>query len=67
MGLGGLGGLPAEVVAKARAKPVGVAKTVEWSRISNGFTLADPDDCGMLDVVGFDATVPVLIADFNRQ
>jgi 60 kDa SS-A/Ro ribonucleoprotein len=31
---------------------------------SNGFTIADPDDAGMLDVVGFDAAVPQLIADF---
>jgi len=25
---------------------------------SNGFTLADPNDRGMLDVVGFDTSVP---------
>jgi 60 kDa SS-A/Ro ribonucleoprotein len=31
---------------------------------SNGFSLADPDDAGMLDVVGFDAAAPALIADF---
>ena len=34
---------------------------------SNGFTLADPNDRGMLDVVGFDTTAPVLIADFVRN
>jgi hypothetical protein len=31
---------------------------------SNGFTIADPDDAGMLDVVGFDAAVPQVVADF---
>jgi 60 kDa SS-A/Ro ribonucleoprotein len=31
---------------------------------SNGFTIADPDDAGMLDVVGFDTVTPNLIADF---
>jgi len=33
---------------------------------SNGFTIADPSDAGMLDVVGFDAAAPALIADFAR-
>lgn len=31
---------------------------------SNGFTIADPDDGGMLDVTGFDASAPQVIADF---
>ena len=34
---------------------------------SNGLTLADPNDRGMLDVVGFDTTVPAVIADFVRN
>jgi len=32
--------------------------------VSNGFSIADPEDDGMLDVVGFDVAVPTLIADF---
>ena len=32
--------------------------------VSNGFSIADPDDGGMLDVVGFDSAAPALIADF---
>jgi hypothetical protein len=32
-----------------------------------GFTIADPDDRGMLDVVGFDITVPAVISDFVRE
>jgi 60 kDa SS-A/Ro ribonucleoprotein len=31
---------------------------------SNGFTIADPEDAGMLDVVGFDPVTPTLIAAF---
>ena len=31
---------------------------------SNGFTLADPNTRGMLDVVGFDMSVPAIIANF---
>jgi len=31
---------------------------------SNGFSIADPNDPGMLDVVGFDSAVPNLISSF---
>jgi 60 kDa SS-A/Ro ribonucleoprotein len=34
--------------------------------VSNGFSIADPADPGMLDVVGFDAAAPAVIADFLR-
>jgi len=33
---------------------------------SEGFRIADPDDAGMLDVVGFDPATPPVIADFAR-
>ena len=46
-------------------KEMGIpAKLVVVGMVSNGFTIADPDDSGMLDVVGFDAAAPQLIADF---
>jgi 60 kDa SS-A/Ro ribonucleoprotein len=35
--------------------------------VSNGFSIADPNDAGMLDVVGFDAAAPAVIADFIRD
>lgn len=31
------------------------------------FTIADPNDGGMLDVVGFDTAAPAVMADFARQ
>jgi 60 kDa SS-A/Ro ribonucleoprotein len=34
--------------------------------VSNGFSIADPDDAGMLDVIGFDTATPSLMADFIR-
>jgi 60 kDa SS-A/Ro ribonucleoprotein len=34
---------------------------------SNGFSIADPDDAGMMDVVGFDGAVPQLMSDFVRD
>ncbi len=39
-----------------------------WSSVmvSNGFSIADPADAGMLDVVGFDMATPALVADFAR-
>jgi 60 kDa SS-A/Ro ribonucleoprotein len=40
------------------------AKLVVVGMTSNGFTIADPDDAGMLDVVGFDTATPAVIADF---
>ena len=33
---------------------------------SNGFTLADPNECGMLGVAGFDTGVPAVIPGFVR-
>ena len=40
------------------------AKLVVVGMTSNGFSIADPNDAGMLDVVGFDTAAPRLIADF---
>ena len=34
--------------------------------VSNGFTIADPTDAGMLDVVGFDTSAPAIINAFSR-
>jgi 60 kDa SS-A/Ro ribonucleoprotein len=34
--------------------------------VSNGFSIADSADPGMLDVVGFDTSTPQLISEFAR-
>ncbi|CAA9233512.1 MAG: hypothetical protein AVDCRST_MAG77-1137 [uncultured Chloroflexi bacterium] len=34
--------------------------------VSNGFSITDPDDGGMLDVVGFDTATPQVIGGFAR-
>ena len=55
---------PVAALEKYR-KEMGIpAKLVVVGMVSNGFTIADPEDGGMLDVVGFDAAAPALIADF---
>jgi 60 kDa SS-A/Ro ribonucleoprotein len=42
------------------------ARLVVVGMVSNGFSIADPKDPGMLDVVGFDTATPQLISDFAR-
>ena len=34
--------------------------------VANAFSIADPDDPGMLDVVGFDTATPEVISGFAR-
>jgi 60 kDa SS-A/Ro ribonucleoprotein len=42
------------------------ARLVVVGMVSNGFSIADPTDPEMLDVVGFDTATPQLISDFAR-
>ena len=58
---------PAQALRQYRNEFIGDAKAVVVGMTSNGFTLADPNDRGMLDVVGFDTTAPAVIADFVRN
>lgn len=41
------------------------SKLVVVGMQSNGFTIADPNDPGMLDVVGFDSATPEIITNFS--
>ncbi|VDM53460.1 unnamed protein product [Angiostrongylus costaricensis] len=40
------------------------AKLVVMGMTATDFTIADPEDAGMLDIVGFDSAVPTLLRDF---
>ena len=40
------------------------AKLAVVSLLANPFSIAAPDDAGMIDLVGFDAAAPALMADF---
>jgi 60 kDa SS-A/Ro ribonucleoprotein len=42
------------------------AKLIVCGMVSNGFSIADPNDSGMLDVVGVDTATPQVMADFGR-
>jgi len=58
---------PAQALQQYRREFDVDARAVVVGMTSNGFTVADPDDRGMLDVVGFDTSVPAVIADFVRE
>jgi 60 kDa SS-A/Ro ribonucleoprotein len=58
---------PSQALRQYRNEFVRDAKAVVVGMTSNGFTIADPNDRGMLDVVGFDTTAPTVIADFVRS
>lgn len=40
------------------------ARLIVCAMESNGFTIADPDDAGMLDMAGFDSAAPEVIRNF---
>ena len=55
---------PAQALQDYRRRTGIPAKLIVVGMTSNGFSIADPDDAGMLDVVGFDVATPHLMADF---
>jgi len=57
---------PFQALAEYRRKMGRRAKLVVVGMTATGFTIADPSDPGMLDVVGFDAAAPQVMADFAR-
>jgi 60 kDa SS-A/Ro ribonucleoprotein len=58
---------PAQALRDYRQRMGIPAKLVVVGMVSNGFTIADPDDAGMLDVVGFDTSTPTVISDFGKK
>jgi 60 kDa SS-A/Ro ribonucleoprotein len=57
---------PSQALKDYRQKMGIPAKLVVVAMTSNGFSIADPKDGGMMDVVGFDTHAPVFINDFSR-
>lgn len=58
---------PSEALKQYRKKTGIPAKLVVVGMTATGFSIADPNDGGMLDIVGFDTNCPALISDFARQ
>jgi 60 kDa SS-A/Ro ribonucleoprotein len=57
---------PAQALQQYREKTGIAAKLIVVGMVSNGFSIADPNDAGMLDVVGFDTSTPGLMTEFVR-
>jgi 60 kDa SS-A/Ro ribonucleoprotein len=57
---------PSQALQEYRKKTSIDAKLVVVGMVSNGFTIADPNDKGMLDCVGFDTATPEIISGFTR-
>ena len=55
---------PATALRQYREHTGIAAQLVVVGMVANSFTIADPGDGGMLDVVGFDTATPQLISDF---
>jgi 60 kDa SS-A/Ro ribonucleoprotein len=61
------GGIHPAQALRAYRRASGIeARLVVVGMVSNGFSIADPADPEMLDVVGFDTAMPQLISDFAR-
>src|SRR5215212_704126 len=57
---------PAQALRRYREQMGIPARLVVVGMVSNGFSVADPENAGMLDVVGFDTATPAVMADFVR-
>ena len=55
---------PTQALQQYRQRTGIPARLIVVGMTATGFSIADPADAGSMDVVGFDANVPALIADF---
>jgi 60 kDa SS-A/Ro ribonucleoprotein len=58
---------PVQALNEYRRKMGIAAKLVVVAMTGNKFSIADPNDAGMLDVVGFSTDTPNVMADFIRE
>jgi 60 kDa SS-A/Ro ribonucleoprotein len=57
---------PFQALREYRQKMGRPAKLIVVGMTATDFTIADPTDAGMMDVVGFDTAAPQIMADFAR-
>lgn len=55
---------PAQALREYRQRMGIPAKLIVVGMVANNFSIADPNDGGMLDVVGFDTATPQVMSDF---
>ena len=58
---------PYQALEQYRQKMGRPAKLIVVGMTATGFSIANPEDAGMLDVVGFDTAAPKVMADFIRS
>lgn len=58
---------PTQALQQYRERQHANARLAVVGLVSNGFTIADPNDAGMMDFVGFDSAAPQLISDFVAE
>lgn len=57
---------PKQALDQYRQRVNPQAKSVVVGMVANEFTIADPNDAGMMDVVGFDTATPAVISEFSK-
>ncbi len=57
---------PTQALDEYRQRTGLPARAALTAMTSTGFSIADPEDAGQLDLVGFDAATPRVLADFSR-
>jgi 60 kDa SS-A/Ro ribonucleoprotein len=57
---------PSQALRRYRQETGIPARLIVVGTVSDRFTIADPDDGGMLEVVGMDTATPDLMASFAR-
>jgi len=58
---------PIQALQEYRQKSGRAAKLVVVGMAANNFSIADPNDAGMMDMVGFDTAAPAVMSDFIRE
>ena len=56
---------PAQALRRYREQMGIPARLIVVGMVSSGFSIADPEDAGMLDVVRFDTATLAVMADFS--
>ncbi len=57
---------PTQALQQYRKEVNPAARLIVVGMVANQFTIADPQDAGMLDIVGFDTAAPEIISQFAR-
>lgn len=58
---------PAQALTNYREKTGIDAKLIVVGMVANEFSIADPNDAGMLDIVGFDTAAPAIMTEFSKS